>query len=100
MVTVGHRLVVHGGRGIANQHFDDINIFDMKSNQWLQPAVLPESETPPAIGLHSMVVVNDSVLIFGGTSTLDPATGTCTQFFTDVFTLSSELVLKGEAVLE
>ncbi len=26
--TVGNRVVVLGGRGIQNQHFDEVNIFD------------------------------------------------------------------------
>ena len=100
MVTVGHRLVIHGGRGITNQHFSDVNIFDTKTNEWLQPSNLTDSETLPAVGLHSMAVINGNVLMFGGTSTLDPATGTCTQFFNDVFLLNVDLVLKGEAILQ
>jgi len=56
------------------------------------------SENLPAVGLHNIVVVEDHVVVFGGTSTLDPATGTCTKFFNDVFSLKTDLVLKGDAI--
>ena len=34
--TVGKRVVVLGGRGITNQHFGDVNIFDVgECGSWL-----------------------------------------------------------------
>ncbi|XP_004225654.2 kelch domain-containing protein 1-like [Ciona intestinalis] len=104
--AVGKRLIIHGGRGISDQHLSDFNIFDTETMQWLQPDVSCVSEAgdsitpPPEVGLHSLCSLNNAVVLYGGTSNLDPATGTCTQFYNDVYLLKFKDVLTGQATSE
>lgn len=103
--AVDHRLVVYGGRGVDNQHFQDLHIFDTELNQWLQPNVNKGDESEknvsdhtPAVGLHSLCTAEDSIFLYGGSSDLDPATGTCINVFNDIYTLSINDVLAGGAI--
>jgi len=96
--AVGSRLIIHGGRGVNNQHFDDFNIFDIDTNQWLQPAICDELPSPPSMGLHSMCFINDFIILFGGSSDLDPATGTCTTFYNELYRIRAEDVETGGAL--
>nr|CAB3259219.1 kelch domain-containing protein 1-like [Phallusia mammillata] len=100
-VMVKNRLIIHGGRGVSNQHFSDFNIYDTSSNEWFQPEAQSDKDVePPAVGLHSLCVINDEVYLFGGSSDLDPATGTCTKIYNDLYTIETKDILSGGAVKE
>ncbi|CAK8690987.1 unnamed protein product [Clavelina lepadiformis] len=106
-VAVKGRLVVHGGRAVNNQHFDDFNIFDIDTKEWLQPEMvvggpaMEESiETPCAMGLHTLCAVDNYLILFGGSSELDPATGTCTKYNNDIFRININDILEGGAIAE
>ena len=103
--AVCHRLVIYGGRGMKDQHFNELHIFDTETSQWLQPKTTKnddnlqnKSADPPAIGLHSLCVTDLNVVLYGGSSELDPATGTCTKVFNDVYTVPVSDILSGGAV--
>ena len=98
-----HRLVVYGGRGTKDQHFNDLHIYDTESNEWLQPGCLAENDDiqsilPPAVGLHSLVATKTNLIMFGGSSELDPATGTCIKVFNDIYVIPVDQLLFGGSI--
>ena len=103
--SAGCRLFTFGGRGMKDQHFNDLNIYDTETKEWLQPSALSGGENasgdalvPPAVGLHSLCTTDKSLVLFGGSSDLDPATGTCMNVFNDIYFASIEQLLDGGSV--
>merc|ERR1711976_814647 len=90
------RVVVLGGRGTADQHFPEINLFDTVSQEWLQPAL--EGDIPPARGSHTATVVGDQLLVFGGSSDFSREIMQCTTFHSTIHALKAVDVTTGKAI--
>ena len=103
--SAGSRLFVYGGRGMKDQHFNDLNIYDTGTSEWLQPSSHSSDEKssgdaliPPAVGLHSLCCTEKSLMLFGGSSDLDPATGTCIHVYNDIYTIPVGQLLTGGSI--
>lgn len=96
-VSVGKRLVVCGGRSITNEHFGDFHIYDHETKQWLQPEMV-QANSPPSMGMHSLCVVGDKIILYGGTSHLDPVTNSCTHYYSDCFGVERDVLVNGGAI--
>ncbi|XP_050400202.1 kelch domain-containing protein 1 [Patella vulgata] len=94
--SVGNRVVVMGGRGIENQHFADVHIFDTDSTEWLQPNI--DGDLPCGRGQHSVVLAGDRVVLFGGSGSFNPEIMQCTEHFTDTYILDRNDILKGSSI--
>ena len=103
-VSVGPRIVIYGGRGVRDQHFNDLHIFDTTTKEWLQPVTFEQTENeaiaPPAMGLHSLCASEKEVVLFGGSNDLDPATGTCVKIYNDAFSIPIKQLLQGGSIKE
>lgn len=91
--AIGKRIVMCGGRSITNEHLRDFHIYDTANNMWLQPEVT--GAAPPAVGMHSLAAVRNSVVLCGGTSELDPVTNSCSKYHTECYAIATEEVLNG-----
>ncbi|XP_041364759.1 kelch domain-containing protein 1-like [Gigantopelta aegis] len=91
--AVNNRLVVIGGRGLKNQHFSEIHIFDADTKQWLQPSV--SGDVPSARGQHSAVVAGDSLVVCGGSANFSDEMMQCHNHFSDTYLVKTADVIKG-----
>ncbi|KAH3781796.1 kelch domain-containing protein 1-like isoform X2 [Dreissena polymorpha] len=91
--AMGGRVVVVGGRGVDDKHLADLHVFDTETYQWLQPGV--GGDVPAARGQHSVAVVRDNLVVFGGSSDYDPQTMSCQKLFSDTYTILTGDILKG-----
>ena len=64
-------LVIFGGFDASSQSLDDTWIVSSTTYLWQQSS---SPVTPPARGAHSMVAYKNSVVVFGGLSTVGPST--------------------------
>ncbi|XP_048738343.1 kelch domain-containing protein 1-like [Ostrea edulis] len=80
-VSIGNKLVVVGGRGKENQHFADVHMFNCESKSWSQ--VKQNGAVPEGRSQHSLGVVGDKVIMYGGTTDFSPEINACQKFFTD-----------------
>ncbi|XP_053389777.1 rab9 effector protein with kelch motifs-like [Mercenaria mercenaria] len=92
---VGKRVVVMGGRGQDNNHLADFHIFDTETKEWLQPNV--SGDIPEARGQHSVAVVGDQLVLYGGSSEINQEIMICQKFHGDTYVLRLADVLKGKA---
>ncbi|CAG2233844.1 unnamed protein product [Mytilus edulis] len=92
--AIGKRVVVMGGRGEQNQHFADLHIFDTETMEWLQPKA--NGDLPKGRGQHSAGVVDDKLVLFGGTTDFNPEIMQCQTFFNDTYVASIDDFMKGE----
>jgi len=83
-VPCASKLVVFGGLSGANSHYNDIHIYDSSTNAWVQP---PLEGAVQARGFHSAVVVNNSMILFGGSSHYDPIISAATVYYQDLYTM-------------
>ncbi|XP_070543260.1 kelch domain-containing protein 1-like isoform X2 [Ptychodera flava] len=93
---VGKRVVVIGGRGQDNKHFNDLHIFDTETKKWLQPT--QKGCQPPARGVHTATVVGEHLVVFGGSSDFDPATMQCQNYYRDVYVCKTGDILSGQSL--
>ncbi|ESN98682.1 hypothetical protein HELRODRAFT_185029 [Helobdella robusta] len=98
-VAVGDRVLVCGGRAADEHHFNDAHIFDSETLQWLQPIVNLDTNYTKR-GVHTMNVVGDYIVMFGGSADFDAETVQCTTFLNDFYLLKKSDVLKGAALPE
>lgn len=94
--AVGHRIVIFGGRGIDNEHFNDIHVLDTETWQWMKPAV--DGEPPTPRGLSTATVVGDQVLVFGGSSDFASDTMQCLTYFAETYILKVDDLLRKKPV--
>lgn len=92
---VGGRVVVMGGRNQDNDHLADFHIFDTETKEWLQPKVT--GDLPEGRGQHSVAVVGDKLVLYGGSGEFSPETMMCQKFFGDTYTLPVGDILKGSS---
>ncbi|KAL4227507.1 F-box only protein 42 [Mactra antiquata] len=92
---VGKRVIVMGGRGSDNQHLADFHIFDSETNQWLQPKV--NGDIPASRGQHSVSIVGDKLILYGGSADFNSEIMMCQKFYGDTFVLPIGDILKGKA---
>ncbi|XP_013407938.1 kelch domain-containing protein 1 [Lingula anatina] len=96
VTAVGARVVVIGGRSQSNQHYDDLNIFDTATMEWMQPTV--QGELPSGRGVHTSVVVDDQLVLFGGSSDFNPETMQCQKYHNEVYTTRTVDILQGGSI--
>ncbi|KAL5004600.1 hypothetical protein ScPMuIL_018056 [Solemya velum] len=65
------------------------------TKEWLQPKV--SGDIPPARGQHSVGVVGDSLVLYGGSGKFSPEIMQCQEFFSDVYILSTAEILEGSS---
>ncbi|CAG9864308.1 unnamed protein product [Phyllotreta striolata] len=71
MVRFNHTLVLFGGWTYPPSYplyqswhlFNELHVYDIISNRW---TLIPTENTPPPVAGHSVSVVNDDMIIFGG----------------------------------
>ncbi|KAK3764256.1 hypothetical protein RRG08_033338, partial [Elysia crispata] len=93
LTTVGNKAVLFGGRGRDNKHFDAFEIFDIEKKRWIPVKI--EGDKPTARGQHCAVLVDDSLLVFGGSGSFSPETMQCQKFFTDAFLVKADDFILG-----
>ena len=54
-----------------------------EKKRWIPVKI--EGDKPTARGQHCAVLVDDSLLVFGGSGSFSPETMQCQKFFTDAF---------------
>lgn len=94
-VSIGNKLVVIGGRGTLHQHFADVHVFDCESFTWSnmkQGGTVPEGRSQ-----HSLGVIGNSVIMFGGTADFCRETNACNKFFTDTYIFSTDEISKTQS---
>ncbi|KAK3096994.1 hypothetical protein FSP39_005475, partial [Pinctada imbricata] len=85
--AVGKRVVIIGGRGQDDQHLSDFEIFDLETQEWLQPKVT--GDVPSGRGQHSVAVVGDCLILHGGTSNFNKEIMQCQEFHSDTYYINS-----------
>eukprot|EP01121_Diplochlamys_sp_Union-15-3_P019148 TRINITY_DN7140_c0_g1_i1.p1 TRINITY_DN7140_c0_g1~~TRINITY_DN7140_c0_g1_i1.p1 ORF type:complete len:340 (+),score=62.28 TRINITY_DN7140_c0_g1_i1:42-1061(+) len=83
-VSFQDKLIVFGGLSNFGSHFNDIHIFNSKTNTW--ETVLVEGTIEPR-GFHGTVVVNNIMYVFGGSSHWDPTIRGCTKYHNTLYGL-------------
>lgn len=91
--AVGNRVVVLGGRGKENQHFDDVNIFDLDAKEWYRATV--KGKVPSGRGQQAVGVLGDELIMFGGTSNFSTEIMQCQNTHNDTLILKTDDILKG-----
>eukprot|EP00698_Gefionella_okellyi_P015767 TRINITY_DN4466_c0_g2_i1.p1 TRINITY_DN4466_c0_g2~~TRINITY_DN4466_c0_g2_i1.p1 ORF type:complete len:527 (+),score=105.98 TRINITY_DN4466_c0_g2_i1:165-1745(+) len=71
-VVLNHKMYIHGGRDKAQKDFADLMVLDMsvvtKPSQWHWEVVQCRGKIPEGRSFHTMNVVGDRLLMFGGLS--------------------------------
>lgn len=97
MAAYGNRLVAYGGRGVNEEHFDKLHVLDLDTCNWMQPKVTSDDVTkPPAMGMHHICVVDDVIVMLGGSSGFKQ--GFCSDFHRSVYHMNAADVLRGGVV--
>nr|XP_006820713.1 PREDICTED: kelch domain-containing protein 1-like [Saccoglossus kowalevskii] len=96
VTSVGNRMIVIGGRSQDNTHFNDFHIFDTVTKEWMQPSLT--GNLPTERGVHTVTVVDKSLVLFGGSSQFNDQTMECQQYFSDVHVCKIADILSGKSL--
>lgn len=64
-VGFGHEMYVFGGMGADDAHYNDIGVFDMRSEEWVA-GLSVKGEAPAPRNSHTMTLVGNKAYVFGG----------------------------------
>lgn len=94
--VVGNRMVIIGGRASDNTHVNVIDIFDLDTYQWMQPEI--SGDEFKGRGQHSAALVNDKIVIYGGSSDFDAETNQCRKICDDYYYIKCNDIENGGVI--
>lgn len=63
----------------------DLLFYFLETKEWLQPEV--SGDLPKARGQHSVAVVGDKLVLYGGSSDFSPEVMACQKYYNDTYVL-------------
>eukprot|EP00948_MAST-09A_sp_MAST-9A-sp1_P003914 g3914.t1 len=67
LVRIGGCLYLYGGASRSGRHYDDLSVFDIAKNKWIEISAKTKGIKPPAMSGHSAVAYQDRfMIVFGG----------------------------------